>query len=253
MKKNIFWPDVDDLWSAKKACIQASGGAILVGIITAIITYMHLKGTSIIAGISAGNFLDAAVFLVLGFFIHRCSRIATLVAFVIYIYGQVLMFQQEHRMPTMAIFLSLFLLGGIRGAFSFHGLKQGMSKEEVKATLKTQKEATEPPPPSLAKRITAWTVLIVLAGGGYWLYKNSQSHPDSHVAIQDSSSAFSGETMVTAKAGSANLPTANGERVFKMKDGSTISGRVILDDPVYYTVETSGGRQEVVIKADISE
>ena len=44
-----------------------------------------------------------------------------------------------------------------------------------------------------------------------------------------------------------------GTRTFKLKDGRTITGKVLLDDPVYYTVEVPGGRQEIVIKEDIAQ
>ena len=273
MKKNIFWPEIDDLWSAKKACIQASSVAILVGIATGVITYLHLRGTEIITGVSGASFIDSAIFLILGFFIYRGSRIASVAGLIIYIAGQIMMIPQMQRPPISAIFFSLFLISGIRGSFAYQEMKKGLSREEIKTTLKAQREETDPHP-SLKKRIIAWVILIALAGGGYWFYRKASRHPDSHAVIQDMSPAPVFKTsssaasvlknaqafwtrISTAKAEPQKRPSSAeplpGEKIFKLKNGQTLTGRVIADDPVYYTVETSGGRQEIVIKEDIAE
>lgn len=238
--KSFFWPPVDDLWSAKKACIQASSAAFLIGAVTGTVTYLQLKGAALLDGINGGSFIDAAVFLILSFLIYRGSRIAAATAAGLYFYGQILMYQQTHRLPVTAVLFTVFLISGIRGAFGWHEMKKGMSAEEIKETLKTQREETDPQP-SLKKRIAAWIVLILLVGAGIWIYKrNAPSMPGkgSHVMIQD-----------------APVPAAPrpGDRAFKMKNGRTITGKVVADDPVYYTVETPGGKQEIVIKEDLSE
>lgn len=242
------------MWDAKKACIQGSSVALLIGAVTGIVAFMSLKGTPILPGISAASFVDAAIFLVLSFFIYRCSRTAAVAALLFYLYGQAMLFQQTHRNPASALVFGLFLIGGIRGAFAFHELKSGLSAEEVKTALKKRREETEPRP-SLTKRIVAWTVLIALAGGGYWWYRSATHPPASRMIVQDlSPKTQSPDTAIKAAPVPENsLPPASssGKKVFKLKDGRTVSGCVITDDPVYYTVETFGGKQEVVIKEDI--
>lgn len=256
MQKNIFWPQIDDLWSAKKACIQASSGAFLIAIVTGAVTYFQIKGSPLLQGIPSGSFLDCGIFLILGFFIYRCSRIASVAGLIVYAAGQIIMLPQMHSFSVMPIFLALFFIGGIRGAFDYHEMKKGMSSEEIKATLKEQKEATDPAP-SLKKRITAWIILVLLVAGGFLIYRMSPAYTKSarsHVVIEDSVPAAVPKKIPAVKPVLAEpskpLP---GEQTFKMKDGRVINGRVVGDDPVYYTVETSGGRQEIVIKEDLAQ
>jgi hypothetical protein len=256
MMANIFWPETDDLWSAKKACIQGSSVALLIGIVTGVLAYMSLRGTQLFPGVSGGSFIDSAIFLILSFFVYRCSRIAAISTLLLYLYGQALLFQQTHRAPMSAILFGLLLIGGIRGAFAFHELKNGLSAEEVKATLKKRRGETTPQV-SLTRRIVAWTVLIALASGGYWWYRSATHRPAPHMILRDSAQKTQGPDMTTAAgSGAGNLrpstTPSSEKRVFRLKDGRAITGRVVTDDPVYYTVETSGGRQELVIKEDVA-
>lgn len=253
MKKNIFWPEIDDLWTAKKACVQASSVALLIGIVTGVLAYLHLKGTNIVTGLSSTAFIDSAIFLALSFFIYRCSRAASLAGLVIYIWGQAMMLPQMHRASVSIIFFTLFLISGVRGAFAYHAMKKGLSAEEIKAALKAQREETDPSP-SLKKRIIAWVILIGLIGGGYWFYTNYKKfsgHTGFHAVIQDAAPEKAPAAKSEPKQPPVPAKPAPGERIFKLKNGGAITGRVIADDPVYYTVETSGGRQEIVIKEDI--
>ncbi len=267
MRKNIFWPEINDLWTAKKACIQASSGAFVVAIVTGAVTYFQVKGTSLLSDVPSGSYIDAAVFFVLGFLIYRCSRIASIAGLLIYIYGQVLLIPQMHRVPVMPILLSLFFIGGVRGAFVYQEMKKGLSKEEIKAAIKEQKEESDPSP-SLKKRIIAWVILVLLGGAGFWFYKKyagPAGHSNSQVVIEDAVpeppskkvGAVSSNPKVRALQTESKKQTIPekplpGEEVFKLKNGQTITGRVIMDDPVYYTVETSSGRQEIVIKEDLA-
>jgi hypothetical protein len=259
---NIFWPGVDDLWSAKKACAQGSSVSLLVGAVTGVLAFMSLSGKQVLPEIDGKNFIDAAIFLVLSFFIYRCSRIAAVVALLLYYFGQVMIFQQTRHFPTSAIFFGLLFVGGVRGAFAFHELKQGLSEEDVREFLKKQREETEPQP-SLKKRIVAWTVLIVLAGGGYWWYRSAAKRPEPRMVVKSSSPAsvlpeikipsipVPGPQAKSIPPSAVPEPSSPGKQIFKLQDGRTVTGRVITDDPVYYTVETSGGRQEIVIKEDV--
>lgn len=250
MKNNILWPEIDDLWSAKKACAQASSAAFIVGAVTSVVTYMQLKGTGWTSGLVEGSFIDSAIFFTASFFIYRCSRIASVAGFVIYTAGQAILFAQTQKPSFAAILFVLFFIGGIRGAFAYHEMKKGLSREEIQAALQAQREESAPAP-SLKKRITVWIILILLAGVGFFLYQKHQSavSPKGLVRPPSPAKVNSKKTDHLALPVSKPLP---GERVFKLKDGRTISGRVTADDPVYYTVETSGGRQEIIIKEDLA-
>jgi hypothetical protein len=247
--KQFYWPDLDDLWSAKKACRQACSGAIAVGLVTTVAVFLQLKGIKILDGINASGFIDAAVFLVLAFFIYHCSRTAAAIALVLYVAEQVMM----GRFSAMGILLTLFFINGVRGSFAYHEFKQGMSREEVQATLKEQKEATEPYVSPL-KRAIAWTILIaLLGGGGYAYYKHAHpSSSGSSVSIEKVAPQKNTQAAAEKVRASAAVAVA-GQQTFKLKNGRTISGRVITNDPVYYTVETSSGKQEVIIKEDLAQ
>lgn len=40
-------------------------------------------------------------------------------------------------------------------------------------------------------------------------------------------------------------------KTFRLTDGTTVQGKIVHDDPDYYTLETASGEQKIVIKADI--
>ena len=262
--KNFFWPEIDDLWSAKKACIQSCSILLLSGIVTGVLAFLQFRGISVAGWSSSASFIDSALFFVLAFFIYRCSRVASVAGLIVYVVGQALAFREKNY-PPAAILFSVLLVSGVRGAFAFHEIKKGLSAEEIKASLKSQQEEADPKP-SLPKRITGWVILIAFAAGGFWLYKQSAQHKDSQVEIQETveenqksptPSAISKEipaVLQNTGASSSPSPAAalpSGERTFKLKDGRTLTGRVIADDPVYYTVKTSRGQEEIVIKEDI--
>jgi len=41
-------------------------------------------------------------------------------------------------------------------------------------------------------------------------------------------------------------------KTFRLKNGTTVSGKIVLDDPIYYTIESGDGKQILVIKEDIA-
>lgn len=243
MIKKFFWPEIDTLWSAKKACVQASSGALLVALITSAVTLLQIKGAKIVEGMEA-SFIDAALFFILFIFIYRCSRIAALGGLLLYAAEQIF----ARHFSAMVLLLTIFFLNGVRGAFAYHEMKKGLSKEEIKQTLKTQKEETEPYV-SPAKRAAGLIVLALLIGGGiYWFFSTKTSggnSKNSHVFIEDS------KKPAAETAASPPLPVP-GQQSFKLKNGRMITGKIIINDPVYYTVETSSGKQEVIIKEDIA-
>src|SRR5947207_822438 len=122
---NIFWPSIQDIEDAKKASKTGAGCAFFVAGATGLITVLELSGVHIIPGWNVLNFIDAAIFLVLGIFMMRFSRLAALGALILYVGGQILIMKQTGpRFNLLAIFFTLYFLSAVRGTFAFHEMKQ---------------------------------------------------------------------------------------------------------------------------------
>ena len=132
---NAFWPDINDLESAKKACGAAAAGAFIVAVITGIVAAIAMAGSSPIAGIDGSAFVDAAIFAILGFFLRRCSRTAAVITLVLFIIERIFMMAQGGAPAGLivAIILIVYFIGGVRGAVTYHRLLAQQSAQ-AKAT-----------------------------------------------------------------------------------------------------------------------
>lgn len=129
---NAFWPDINDLESARKACRAAAVGAFIVATITGIVAAVAVAGSAPIAGIDSSAFVDAAIFAILGFFLRRCSRTAAVITLVLFIIERIFMMAQGGA-PVgiiVAVILIIYFIGGVRGAFTYHRL---MAQQDAQA------------------------------------------------------------------------------------------------------------------------
>ncbi len=259
----FFWPDVDTLEDAKKACHNGAAGAFLVAIVTGAVVGLHMAKVDFIKGlpISPLQLVDAGIFLILGFFLLRCSRIAALIALVLYLGNQIYTIQTHgFRFSPLAVVLICYFMGAVRGAFSFHEVKADAARSDNPAAAsmsyldaESAQEKAKPKknPFKLLAAILIFS-LIPIVGFLFWYY--SKYSKKSYIHISSASDTAALKKIKPSKQSSAaaeNLPPAPGSRTFKLRDGRTVSGKVIYEDEIYYTVEVLGGKQEIVIKEDL--
>lgn len=126
-KSNWFWPDVSNADEAKKACHVAMWCAVFVAVVTTIVALLALSGNKMAnMPIDGSALIDAAIFGGIAFGLYRCSRVAGVAGFALFLFERIYMISKAG--PTggglfMGIFLLLGFLHGMRGALSYHKLK----------------------------------------------------------------------------------------------------------------------------------
>jgi len=121
---NVFLKEVDSMESAKKATKNASIAAYVSAIITALIASLALfKGVSVLNGYVDGwVLLDALLIIVLGYFVSRHSRFASVCLLGYFLFSQISMRIETGNFGGIFITLLFlyFYLFGILGAFYIH-------------------------------------------------------------------------------------------------------------------------------------
>lgn len=215
-----------------------------MGIVTGIVAALPYFGVKLFEALSGASFMDAGIFLFLAFFIHRFSRIAAIAGLLLYVGEQVMMIKISGvRFSIVPILFTFYFVSGVRGAFIYHELK-GTETPEEKTVPPQVISQGETIPVKKPKRMMIFSLIFILLagvlGGGYFFLAKKKG------------SVSSGENFSGTSADLEIQEPAAGERTFRLKDGKTVTGLVLMEDEVYYTVETSGGRQEIVIKEDIA-
>jgi hypothetical protein len=119
---NWFWPAVDTMDAAKEAAKQGAFTAAIVSGITAIFAILSLFG---VGDTSISALTDAGLFALIAFGIYRMSRVAAVVGLLLYLWGQLSQLLDTGRTNWFLVFLfTLMFIGGIRGAFAYHKLKE---------------------------------------------------------------------------------------------------------------------------------
>lgn len=248
---NFFWPDIQDMNDAQKACGQGAGIAFFIAIITGVVAWLQASGKiNIMPGIGMEAFIDVALFVIIGVGLMFKSRIAGVAGVLLYFTERIMMIKMygvkgAQIIPT--IIFGLAFISGMRGAFIWQALKKAEMAESGK----------KPMNPFL-KILIALAVLGVIGGLGYYLLKKNpqvQSKMPSVSDIMRKADIKNPLPVTVPKNIAAVLPSmdAPGTRTFKLFNGKVVKGVVLQDDPIYYRVDTGGGVEEVVIKEDITE
>jgi hypothetical protein len=121
----FWWPDVSTQDDARSAAKGGATAAWIVAVVTSgFALYAALKAP--VLNVTAWSFLDAALFAALGFGIWRLSRLAAIGALVLYLVEQGFLWASVGpKNPVMALLFIMFFVGGIRGTFSYHRLRNG--------------------------------------------------------------------------------------------------------------------------------
>ncbi len=251
---NPFWPSVDTMDEAKKACHTAGGFSFFVAIVTAVVVYLQTSGKiNIVQGFSSWAYIDAGLFFLIGLGLMWCSRIAAVIGLILFVAERIFMIQQTGMSANliMPIIITLGFIGGVRGSFSYHVFRK-LEKEEGRIDEAAAAPAEETAPKNKFRKILFITGLSLLGVAGlifaaaYFLLPRSSS--PGAASYSSSGPASTGADAIPGE------PVASGEEmVFRLKTGETVKGRVVREDETYYTVETFGGGQQYVIKEDIAK
>jgi len=119
-----FWPDVNNVEEAKKACRVAMWCAIFVAGVTTIFALVAMSGTKIgNLPIDGSALFDAALFAGIAFGLYRYSRFAGVAGFGLFLFERIYIISKSGPAGGglfMGIFILLGFLHCMRGAFAYH-------------------------------------------------------------------------------------------------------------------------------------
>jgi len=119
----VFWPDVDDMASAKDASRQGMWGAIIVGGVTAVLAPFGFLG------VDSWALCDAALFLAIAWGIYKVWRTAAVAGLLLFLLERVVMFTQTKQTGGLVALALLLAFGnGARGAFAYRRLLRAESR-----------------------------------------------------------------------------------------------------------------------------
>lgn len=245
--KDIFWPKIAGKRSAREAVKLAMATAFVIAIATGVLIFFQSTSTSDFwKSLPQPVWIDAIIFMVLGIGLYFNSRIVALAALVIYVYGQYQVVRAGNSITILMILFTLNFINGMRGSFYYHIYKHSDFEEEenTKPVAQNTSEAASPKRSKL-KWIAIGLLLIAVSAVGLFalMYRSSSPSPSTSSEIS--------ENVVPKNKTIAPADDSKGMRIFRLKDGREIRGKVVYEDSVYYSVETSG-RTEIVIKEDIA-
>jgi hypothetical protein len=253
---NPFWPAIDDIEDAKKACKQAAGISFFVAIVTATIVILQMKKViNLFPNIGPSAFVDAGLFLVIGIFLLRYSRIAAVLGLCLYVGEQIfMMLQAGPSLNIMGIIFTLAFIGGVRGTFEYHSMKAHEEKKPDSSVADAPAEEAEKKPFSFPWR--AVVLLAVFAGLAFGVY-HYRERLFGKGAAKIKMPSFSNLPKLPSLPGgkgtaeSLTPESGSGEKVtLQLKNGKSITGQILYEDETYYTLK-AGGSQQIVLKEDV--
>jgi len=135
--RNRLWPDVVDLESATAAGREGTAAAFIVSGITTL--FAVLSYFDVLDVVSPWALVDAGAMALLGFFIHRMSRSAAVIALVWFIVARI-QGAVTHGFASNVLLGLILLAGfisGIRGIFAYHRFarRTGLKRPNFSLTL----------------------------------------------------------------------------------------------------------------------
>ena len=139
-----IWPTIDDEESARKAIRQGISASIWVAAATAFIVILGMATNSkqadpnsqVGAIISAGPFafIDALVFAIIGWRIHKNSLSAAVLGLIFYLLERIDMWTTTvgGKNPVVAFFITMMFVNSVRGTFALRQMRDGTFAEEVR-------------------------------------------------------------------------------------------------------------------------
>ena len=255
--KQWFWPDIDDMDSAKKAAHTGAGAAFFITLVTGTLTFLETQGYFKLLGLGPEAYIDAGLFLIIGLGIYFMSRIAALAGLGLYGFEQVVMIKSGGgRFSLMTIYLVLAFVNSIRATFAYHQIKKDQPKDTGPAgpvSILTGQPANaesatapaeETPKRSLKTPILIGVVLLIALGVGAWFFLKRPQPP------------FPSKPLLTLPAipmpkKIAETIATTGGKTFHLVSGEVIRGEVMMEDPDFFVVRHDG-KEDVLERKNIT-
>jgi hypothetical protein len=121
--KSRYWPEINDLETARKVAKQGVWAALFVAGVTAVFATLALFGKSF-AGVDESAFVAVVIFGALAIGIWRMSRVAATLALVLFVVEKVWAAQDGQRPAgvILAIVITLIFVNTVRATFRFRRL-----------------------------------------------------------------------------------------------------------------------------------
>ena len=128
-----YWRQIDDKESAEDATKAAVGISYFVAALTALVSVLSIVYQKPVLGGSGWSLLDAALFAVIGWRIHRMSRAWTIVGLCLYVVEAVVSLGTRGAgIGILTIVFVLAYINALRGVFAYHRyVKDGQLGSEV--------------------------------------------------------------------------------------------------------------------------
>jgi hypothetical protein len=117
-----FWPKIEDERSAETATNSAVAVSGFVAAVTALLSILSIIYRKPIGGVDGLGLIDAVVFAVIAWRIHKMSRAWAIVGILMYLFevGYKLVTSPSGALGILTIVFILSYISAIRGTFAYH-------------------------------------------------------------------------------------------------------------------------------------
>jgi hypothetical protein len=123
--RTAFWPDVSTEAGAARATKQAFWAAVIVAVVTMFFAALSLLG------LDASALIDAVLFGVIAFGLHKKLRTAAVCGLVLYGIERVYMWSTVgFTNPVVPLVLTLAFISGVRGTYAWQRLRRSAASPE---------------------------------------------------------------------------------------------------------------------------
>jgi len=128
-----YWPEIRDTSTAKDAVWGAVGVSVFIAGVDALLAILSLVYSKPIFGLDGWALVDAGLFAIVAWRIHKMSRTWAIIGLVLYLLeiGERLVDHPNGAIGIITIFFILAFMGGIRGAFAFHRYNKQEDQPQV--------------------------------------------------------------------------------------------------------------------------
>jgi len=256
-----IWPAISDEDSAAKAAGSGAWAAILVAVVTAAVACLQSqKKINLFPGAGAEAYFDAGLFFLVAAGLFRKSRVAALAGLGLYVFEQVMVTKRMGVGLSFAGFYFIFVfIGSTRGAFAYHRFRREQGEDEKRFAQTAAPPAPAASAPASAPAAAPAAAARPASGGRFGTKKMVFAAAALGGLALVLAAIFVIPRVIKDRSQTQDTPVKEAgalqdphRRTFHLKSGQVIQGRVVYEDETYYRIETSLGREEVVVREDVA-